>query len=254
MLRLLRQWGNDFFNHNPGAQCSLYRIQNSMADEQPIREIALPRNTRNRVMGRVWPDCRLSLFLLAALLAWAPSILLAQHGTGKNRNLFQQPRNGQGFRNNQPHLGEWIRNHQDLTPEQQIQALRAEPGFNRLPSQVQLRLQNRLNELNAMPPAQRERTLRHMEALEKLSPAQRQQMVQMMQQVSELPLDRRRRMYEAFRFLREFPVEQRQQILNSSAFQSQYSDSERQILSNVMRLEPYTPPATPGNPAANPGK
>ncbi len=245
---------NDFFNHTSGTQCSLYRIQNSMADEQPIRETALPRNTRNRVMGRVWLDCRLPLLLLASLLAWAPAILLAQHGTGKNRNLFQQPHNGQAFRNNQPHLGQWIRNHQDLTPEQQIQALRAEPGFNRLPPQVQLRLQNRLNQLNAMPPSQRERTLQHMEALEKLSPVQRQQMVQTMEQFSELPQDRRRRIREAYRFLREFPVEQRQQILTSSAFQSQYSDSERQILSNLIRLEPYTPPVTPGSPAEGSGK
>ena len=225
-----------------------------MTDEHPIRETALPRNTRHRVMGRVRIDCRLPLLMLAGLLVWAPAILLAQHGMGRNRNTYQQPRGAEAFRNNQPHLGQWFRNHQYLTAEQQIQALRSEPGFNRLPPQEQLRLQNRLYQLNAMPPAQRERTLRHMEALEKLSPAQRQQMVQMMQQVSALPLDRQRRMHEAFRFLREFPVDQRQQILTSNAFQSQYSDSERQILSNLMRLEPYIPPATPGNPAQGPAR
>ncbi len=195
-------------------------------------------------MGRVWLDCRLSLLLLAGLLVWAPAILLAQHGTGKNRNLFQQPHNGQAFRNNQPHLSEWFGNHLDLTPEQQIQVLRQEPGFNRLPLQEQLRLQNRLNQLNAMPPAQMERTLQHMEALEKLSPDQRQEIGRMMAQVGQMPPDQQRRMRTAFRFLREFPVDQRQQILTSSAFQSQYSDSERQILSNLMRLVPYIPPAT----------
>ena len=205
-----------------------------------------------------WQRVCARILLLAGWLVWmvcVPSALLAQRGLNKGRNNIGQPQyNAQQSRKKQPHLGEWFLNHQNLTQEQQQQALRKEPGFNHLPAQEQQRLQARLRELNAMPPAERERTIAHMEALEKLSPAQRQQMGRIMQKISQLPADRQSLMRAAFHNLRDLPPEQRQAMLSSSQFKSQFSDAERQMLGNLMTLEPYLPPDHPSNPPVNNSK
>jgi len=153
-------------------------------------------------------------------------------GAAKSSGVQQKP---------QPHLGQWLRLHKNMTLEQQEKALRDEPGFSRLPVPQQQRLMNRLQQLDAMPPQQRERTLQRMEALEKLSPEQRQQLHSAMQDVARLPEQRQRMMHKAFQDLSQLPSEQRQAILESSQFKGQFSDSERQILSTLMSVQPYLP-------------
>ena len=54
-------------------------------------------------------------------------------------------------------------------------ALANEPGFRDLPPQTQQAMQNRLTQLNNMPPDQRRRLFEHAEAMEQLTPPQRQQ-------------------------------------------------------------------------------
>ena len=194
---------------------------------------------------------RLNLQMLAA--GFFPLLLLCttfanagEHGNHRSTQQQETERGAQSARKNQPHLAEWFRNHQNLTPEQQIQAIQKEPGFNRLPIPQQLRLQKQLYQLSILPPAQRERTLQHMEALEKLSPDQRQQIGRMMQQVGSMPPDQQRRMRQAFRFLRDLPPDQRQAILASAPFKSQFSAQENEILTKLMSLEPYVPPNPAG--------
>jgi Protein of unknown function (DUF3106) len=152
----------------------------------------------------------------------------------------QQPAGHPHFENNQqPHLGTWLQRHQNLSPEQQEQALQSEPGFNRLPPEMQQRLLNRLRQLNKMPPEQRQRTVDHIEAMERLTPQMRQQVRASFQDFRSLPLDRQRMVRKAFRDLREYPPEQRSAMMNSPKFQAQFSPQERSILGNILAVEPY---------------
>lgn len=152
----------------------------------------------------------------------------------------QQPGGHPRFENNQqPHLGTWLQRHQNLSPEQQEQAMQSEPGFSRLPPETQQRLLTRLRQLNKMPPEQRQRTVDHIEAMEHLTPQMRQQVKASFQDFRSLPQDRQRMVRKAFRDLREYPPEQRTAMMNSPKFQAQFSPQERSILGNILAVEPY---------------
>ena len=79
-----------------------------------------------------------------------------------------------GGRPGQQHLPEWLSQHQNLSPQQQEDLLRREPGFSRLTPDQQGRVLNRLRTLNARPPEQRERILGRNEMFEGLSPGAKQ--------------------------------------------------------------------------------
>ena len=139
------------------------------------------------------------------------------------------------------HLGEWLRQHQNMSFLDQERALRTEPGFNRLPPARQQRLLERLQQLDAMPPARRERMLERLEAWERLSPEQRQQVRVGILEVHQMPFDRQIMIHRAVRDLSEFPQSQRGEILNSPEFRRHYSDYERQVLATLMLAQPYEP-------------
>jgi hypothetical protein len=173
---------------------------------------------------------RVFVALLGLSLAAAPS--------------FGRPPQQQGahprFENNQqPHLGTWLQRHQNLSPQQQEQALQGEPGFRQLSPETQQRLLSRLQQLNRMPPEQRQRTLDHIEAMERLTPQMRQQVRASFQEFHSLPPDRQRMVRKAFRDLREYPPEQRTAMMNSPKFAAQFSLQERSILGNILAVEPY---------------
>lgn len=139
------------------------------------------------------------------------------------------------------HLGEWLRQHQNMSFPEQERALRTEPGFNRLPPARQQRLLERLQQLDAMPPGRRERMLARLETWERLSPEQRQQVRVGILEVHQMPYDRQVMMHRAVRDLSEFPQSQRGDILNSPEFRRHYSDYERQVLATLMLAQPYEP-------------
>jgi hypothetical protein len=146
------------------------------------------------------------------------------------------------FENNQqPHLGAWLQRHGNLTPEQQEEALRSEPGFSRLNPETQQKLIDRLRQINRMPPQQRQRAVDHIEALEHMTPQMRQQVTASVHEFHTLPEDRQRLVKKAFRDLREYPPEQRQAMMNSGRFQAQFTPQERNILGNILAAEPYQP-------------
>src|ERR1700733_7905791 len=140
-----------------------------------------------------------------------------------------------------PHLGNWLQNHQGQSFAGQENALRREPGFNRLPPQQQQRLVDRLHQLDAMPPQQRQRTLGRIENMERLSPDRRQAVRNSAQELGGMDPGRQQQVRGAFRVLREMPPGQREQVLNSPAYRSMYSDHERQVLGNLLSVEPYSP-------------
>ncbi len=140
-----------------------------------------------------------------------------------------------------PHLGNWLQSHQGESFVGQENALRREPGFNRLPQQQQQRLVDRLHQLDTMPPQQRQRTLGRVENMERLSPERRQAVRGSAQELSNMDPARKQQVRGAFRTLRDIPPGQRQQVLNSPAYRSMYTEHERQVLSNLLSVEPYTP-------------
>jgi hypothetical protein len=140
-----------------------------------------------------------------------------------------------------PHLGNWLQSHQGQSFAGQENALRREPGFNRLPPQQQQRLVDRLHQLNAMPPEQRQRLIGRNENFEHLSPERRQAFLGSAQEERNLDPARQQQVRAAFRVLREMPPGQREHVLNSPAYRSMYSDHERQMLGNLLSVEPYSP-------------
>jgi hypothetical protein len=140
-----------------------------------------------------------------------------------------------------PHLGNWLQSHQGQSFAGQENALRREPGFNRLPQPQQQRLIDRLHQLNTMPPQQRQRTLGRIENMERLSPDRRQAVRNSAQELGSLDPARQQQVRGAFRVLREMPPGQREQVLNSPAYRSMYNDRERQMLGNLLSVEPYSP-------------
>jgi uncharacterized protein (DUF2267 family) len=140
-----------------------------------------------------------------------------------------------------PHLGNWLQSHQGQSFAGQENALRREPGFNRLPPQQQQRLVDRLHQLNAMPPEQRQRWIGRNENFEHLSPERRQAFLASAQEERNMDPARQQQVRAAFRVLREMPPGQREHVLNSPAYRSMYSDHERQMLGNLLSVEPYSP-------------
>lgn len=161
----------------------------------------------------------------------------------------RRPRGNQfGPRSQRPgneHLPEWFRQHQGMSPAQQEQALRREPGFNRLNPQQQQRVLHRLHMLDSIPPAERRRILARNEAFEHLSPERRQEVRAAAQAFSQMPPFKRRQMGRAFHVLRTLPPDQRTEILNSARFRAEYSPRERNILGSMLSIEPYQPSGPP---------
>ncbi len=140
------------------------------------------------------------------------------------------------------HLGQWMQQHNSLSPQQQQQALGHEPGFNQLPQQTQQRMMQRLDRLNSMPAQKRERVISRNEALEQMTPQQRGTVRSAMGQLGALPQDRRRMVARSFRDLRNLPPQERNSALNSSEYRQQFSDEERGTLGNLLSVSPLLPP------------
>lgn len=145
-----------------------------------------------------------------------------------------------GFRGKGEHLSDWMSAHSTLTPPQQQEALRNEPGFRELPQPTQQRYLDRLNQLNSMPPEKRQRWLAQTEAMERLSPEQRAAVRSATLQWGALPPEDKKIVGKAFRDLRGMPPEQRLQILNERY--RNLSPQGRQALTQLMQVEPWMPP------------
>jgi len=105
-------------------------------------------------------------------------------------------------------------------------------------------MQQRLTQLNAMPPAQRQRTLAHMEAMDRLTADQRQQVRGALAGLGSLPPDQRHAVAHSFNQLRALPPDQRQKMMNSPQFRDQFTDQQRGTLTNLMSVEQLLPPRT----------
>ncbi len=143
-----------------------------------------------------------------------------------------------------PHLSEWMRQNQGLSPQEQSRKLQQEPGFKQLPPEKQQQLTNRLQELNRMPPEQRQRTLERVENMERLPVERQQQIRASAARLGSLPPERQTAVRDAMQGLRNVPPGLRQSELNSQRY-GQLSPEERGIVGDLLSVEPYHPPPPP---------
>lgn len=139
------------------------------------------------------------------------------------------------------HLGAWLNEHRNLTPPEQERLLRSDPSFRQLPPIEQQRLLDQLHQVYQLTPEQQRRRMARAEALTRLSPQERLQISLSARRWAALPPPRQMLLKTAFHDLRAVPIEQRQMVLNSRRYQGVFSPDERAILSDMLRIEPYTP-------------
>jgi len=170
----------------------------------------------------------------------APQNRGGQRAAGGRMEMQSRPQSNMQRRPGQQHLPEWWQSHRNLSPQQQADALRREPGFRNLPQGQQQRLLNRLHTFDQRSPAQQQRMMERNEMFERLSPERQQEVRGAAQSLSRMSPDRQAALRHAFQQLRGMPPEQRQQMLNSS-YGSQFSPQERTVLGNMLSIEPYQP-------------
>ena len=133
---------------------------------------------------------------------------------------------GQGQRNGQrhagPHMGDWLRQHQSQTPEQQQ------------------KVQDRLKRFDNLPPEQKQRILNRLDLMGHLTPEQRSKVISAGQEFRNLPQERKQALRQGFRSLQGLTPEEQQKMIDSPAFQNQFSEHERDILRTIapLRLPP----------------
>lgn len=140
------------------------------------------------------------------------------------------------------HLQDWLNKHRGLSIQQQERVLSRDPTFKALPPGDQQRLMQQLRQVDRMPRAQRELRLARNEMIERLSPEQQMQVNRSAMQLRQLPANREALVKQAFQELRSVPVNQRQTVLDSQRYQHMFTPEERGILTNLLRVEPYSPP------------
>ena len=171
---------------------------------------------------------------------------LAQRGIpgARDRGRVSLPGQG-GFRGSHPgsgeHLPQWFAQHQGLSPNQQENALRREPGFARLPQGQQQEIISRLHRLDTLPPAQRQRLMERNERFQALPPERQQEVRGASQALRQMAPDRREAVRQAFRDLRLLPPADRENALGSARFQAEYTPQERTVLGNLLSIEPFSP-------------
>jgi len=167
-----------------------------------------------------------------------------------------QPRdNGNNNRNNNdanhaprfqrpgPHIGDWLRRHEDLPPAEQQKQLEKDPNFQRSTPEQQQQMRQRLEKFNNLPPDQKQRVLNRMDMLEHMSPAQRQETRQLFQQFRQLNPDRREVVRSEIRRIRSLPPEERQRTYNSDQFRNNFSPDEQSVIRGMGEMPQ---PSSPG--------
>lgn len=155
-----------------------------------------------------------------------------------------------GYYGRGAHAGEWLRKYQNLSPDQQEQALANDPEFQKLPPERQDRLRQVLRRFNSKTPEERQRMLERMETFERLTPEQQERAHQLFERFRSLPEARRHALKQALRNLREMDPQQRSQVLGSEKFRSMFSADEMEVLKGMSELAP-PPRPVPQTPAAD---
>lgn len=159
-----------------------------------------------------------------------------------------QWRGGPGGQRRGPHIGQWLKKNQNLTVNQQEQALKDDPEFQKLPPQQQQHLMDRLRQFNNLPPQERQRMLMRMDTFEHLTPEQQKQAREIFGQVRQMPDDRRQLFRKGIRQLSDAPADQRQAMLDSPEFRNTFRDNERDLMQQIVKLDILPPKGAPEPP------
>ena len=176
---------------------------------------------------------------LAAALLCVPG--RAQHRQAPHSQLAPIQRHETGTGAHGEHLAQWMKQHAELTPQGQQEALEREPGFHDLPPQTQQRMRERLSQLDAMSPAERTRVIQRTEAMEHLTPDQRGEVRHAMSQLSELTPERRHAVERTFRSMRLLNPQQQTTYLQNPAVRGAFSDQEFATLNSLTAVAPLLP-------------
>lgn len=157
-----------------------------------------------------------------------------------------QPQGNQpGFRLHGPgpHMGDWLRQREGLSPDQRLKELEKDPTYQRLSPQRQERLRNQLQNFDNLPQQRQQQILNRMDVFEHLPADQQQRARTLFQQFRDLPQDRRQELNRGFRDLRDLSPEERQKALDSDDYKSRFSDQERDIMRGMsdMGIAPGRP-------------
>jgi Protein of unknown function (DUF3106) len=175
----------------------------------------------------------ITVTMTAALLL----LLASPCSSAQNRREVPRPPNQNHPNAGRPgHAGEWLRQHRNLSPEQQRRALENDPQFRNLPPMRQQQLRNQLQRFNNMPAQQQDRMLNRMETWEHLTPEQKNQARQLHSEMQSLPPDRRQAVRNAVQSLGAMPPDVRQRMIDSDAYKNRFSPQERDMLRNASRL------------------
>jgi len=135
-----------------------------------------------------------------------------------------------------PHAGDWLRNYDHLTPQQQQQMLEQDPQFRMLAPDQQQHLRERLYNFNSLPPQQRERVLNRMQTLDRLTPEQRHRANDLFAQFRTIDPQRRGKMMLSLRQMRGLSPAARAQWLSSPQMRRYYSPHELDLLRGMSAL------------------
>jgi hypothetical protein len=191
----------------------------------------------SRVLGAVVTACLLAVAAPARFnTAVARTHFLAQNQPAQRNSGPSQK--GGNRRNQRPRarMGDWLRNHQNLPPEQQEKLLENDPNFKKLPPDRQAALKERLRKFNSLPPEQRERALARMQFMASLTPEQRKEIREANQKLEALPPERRVKVHAFLRNLRTMDPKQRQQLLQSEGFRSTFSEQEQELVKQLASI------------------
>jgi len=171
--------------------------------------------------------------LALSLTGVVPCVAQGGHPAEKHapHPVPRPPRSQQGG-----HSGQWLRQHNNLPPEQQRKALQNDPQFRSLPPQQKQHLQNQLDRFNSLPPQQRQQVLNRMDTFGHLTPEQKDTARQLHSQMQQLPEQRRQAVRNAIQALRAMPPQARQRQIDSDAYKRQFSPEERSILGGASKL------------------
>jgi len=150
-----------------------------------------------------------------------------------------------------PHVGAWLEQHRNQSPQQQEESLRNDPNFQNLPPEVQQRLLRRLHHFNSLSPEDQQLMLERMRKFERLSPDQRNQLRQLESGMRELPQERRKAIHQTIHQLRKMVPQDRQNFLQSDKFRSDFNEQEQKLIRGWNDLDIATE-TQPSEQAPNP--
>lgn len=135
-----------------------------------------------------------------------------------------------GNRFHGPHIGDWLRRHESLSPADQQKQLEKDPNYQRSTPEQQQQMRQNLQRFNNLSPEQKDRLIRRMDIFEHMSPAQRQQTRDLFQQFRQIDPSRKDLVRSEIRRMRSLPPDERQRFYGSDEFRNNFSAQEQSVI------------------------